>query len=92
MTDSSDMLDMIDAALAKEPMLSALAKDPMLPIDSTEPTDPMDKIESREPIDRRDPVDPTLQREGVCVMGLILARERGLPLAGQRPDLRRRHS
>lgn len=57
------MLDMIDPALANDPMLKALAKDPIEPIDRAEPTEPMLSTELREPMDSREFVEPMLQRE-----------------------------
>lgn len=59
-TDSSDVLDMIDAALAKEPMLSTLAKEPIDPIDRVEPTQPIESTELREAIERIEFVEPML--------------------------------
>lgn len=63
MTDSSDMLDMIEAALANDPMLSTLAKDPIDPMDSVEPTEPMESTLLREPMLRIEPVDAMLHRD-----------------------------
>lgn len=54
------MLDMIDAALAKEPMLSTLAKEPIDPIDRVEPTQPIESTELCEPIERIEFVEPML--------------------------------
>ncbi|MFM1966168.1 MAG: hypothetical protein RL134_1893 [Actinomycetota bacterium] len=54
---------MIDAALAKDPMLRMLAKDPMDPIDNAEPTEPIDSTEFFEAMLRIEPVEPMLQRE-----------------------------
>lgn len=63
MTDSSDRLDMIEPALAKDPMLSTLAKDPIEPMDRAEPTEPMLSTELRDPMDSSELVEPMLQRD-----------------------------
>lgn len=63
MTESSDMLDMIEAALANDPMLSTLANDPIDPMDSVEPTEPMESTLLREPMLRIEPVEAMLHRD-----------------------------
>jgi hypothetical protein len=50
MTAKRDAPDMIEAMLAKDPMLRTDAADPMLPTLSTEPTDPMDRNEFADPM------------------------------------------
>jgi hypothetical protein len=57
------MLDMIEPALANDPMLSTLANDPMDPIDSVEPTEPIESTELRDPMLRIEPVEPMLHRD-----------------------------
>jgi hypothetical protein len=88
-TESSDRLDMIDPALAKEPMLRALAQDPIEPMDRTDPTEPIDSTESRDPMQSTDPRDPMLQREDDGVMRPILHPRTPLRLAA--PQSHHRH-
>lgn len=57
------MLDMMDPALANEPMLRKLAKEPMDPIESVDPTEPIESTELRDPMLRIEWVEPMLQRE-----------------------------
>jgi len=67
MTESSDMLDMIEAALAKDAIDNALAADPIDPMEATEPTDPMLSTELRLPMHRMEFVEPMLQRDDVLI-------------------------
>ena len=86
MTDSSDRLDMIEPALANDPMLSTLAKDPIEPMDRAEPTEPMLSTESRDPMDSSELVEPMLQRDvdrGVVDAAMPSSCRYGDPLLAQ---------